>query len=95
MFAPFLRSGKIGGRLWRNEIGISIEIDRSFGSPKAARALRSDGSSWHLADNPTAPRVSAIGVTTGKVRFWPGTVCPLMTQSGLGVIKSGQYRAVT
>jgi len=25
--------------------------------------------------------LSAIGLTTDKVRFWPATVCPLMTQS--------------
>ena len=30
----------------------------------------------------THPRLSAIGVTADISEFWPGTVCPLMTQSG-------------
>jgi hypothetical protein len=28
------------------------------------------------------PRLSAIGPKRDKVEFWPGAVCPLLTQSG-------------
>jgi hypothetical protein len=39
-------------------------------------------SSWHLADNPTAPMFVRFWTIADKGGFWLATVCPLMTHNG-------------
>jgi hypothetical protein len=34
---------------------------------------------WHLAGNPTEPAFVRFWTKADKDRFWPGTLCPLMT----------------
>jgi hypothetical protein len=36
---------------------------------------------WHKADNSPAPAFVRFWTTADIVGFWPGTVCPLMTDS--------------
>jgi hypothetical protein len=37
---------------------------------------------WHKADNPTVPAFVCYWTKADKGGFWPGEVCPLLTQSG-------------
>ena len=44
--------------------------------------MQRDVRSWHPADNPTAPAFVRYWTKADIAGFWPGTVCPLLTQSG-------------
>jgi hypothetical protein len=48
-------------------------------SPQSLSPIPADGRYWHKADNPTAPAFVRFWNKADKDRFWPGTVCPLMT----------------
>jgi hypothetical protein len=37
---------------------------------------------WHLANNPVAPAFVRYWTKADKAEFSPGSVCPLVTQSG-------------
>ena len=61
---------------------LKIRIDSAPDMADCARksAVPKNVRQRHLADNSAAPANSRFWTKTDKVGFWPGTVCPLMTQ---------------